>query len=138
MRKALRKAAKAQETLTRSSLKDHRVVRSLFAVESRVGYVFVPAGELRPGDGDLLRSELDGLRSILEARLTEQTPRCLGANRQRIVEFLPTAHHGVFCGSVRQRIVEVADGTRPTSFRHVPGMVVLQSKITHPDPLLMA
>ena len=36
------------------------MVRPLFAVESRVGYVFVPAGALRPGDADLLRSELDG------------------------------------------------------------------------------
>jgi hypothetical protein len=37
------------------------MVRSPFAVGSRVDHVFVPAGEIRPGDGDLLRSELDGL-----------------------------------------------------------------------------
>jgi hypothetical protein len=64
------------------------VVRSLFAVESRVSYVFVPAGELRPGDGDLLRSELDGLRSILEVRLKERTPKRLPAEcRPQMKEF---------------------------------------------------
>jgi hypothetical protein len=88
MRKAIPQAAKAQETLTRSSLKEHGVVRSPFAVVSRVGHVFVPAGELRPGDGDLLRSELDGLRSILEVRLKERTPKCLPAEcRQQLKEF---------------------------------------------------
>jgi NAD(P)-dependent dehydrogenase (short-subunit alcohol dehydrogenase family) len=45
------------------------MVRSLFAAESRVDHVFVPAEELRPGGGGLLRSELDGLRSVLEVRL---------------------------------------------------------------------
>jgi NAD(P)-dependent dehydrogenase (short-subunit alcohol dehydrogenase family) len=52
-----------------ADLSDEASVRSLFAAESRVDHVFVPAGELRPGGGDLLRSELDGLRSILEVRL---------------------------------------------------------------------
>ena len=64
------------------------MVRSPFAVESRVGYVFVPAGELRPGDGDLLRSEPDGLRSILEVRLKERTPKRLPAEcRPQMKEF---------------------------------------------------
>jgi NAD(P)-dependent dehydrogenase (short-subunit alcohol dehydrogenase family) len=43
--------------------------RALFAGEGHVDHVFVPAGELRPGGGDLLKSDLDGLRSILEVRL---------------------------------------------------------------------
>jgi NAD(P)-dependent dehydrogenase (short-subunit alcohol dehydrogenase family) len=42
---------------------------SVFAKEARVDYVFVPAGELRPGGGDALKSDMDGLRSILEVRL---------------------------------------------------------------------
>jgi NAD(P)-dependent dehydrogenase (short-subunit alcohol dehydrogenase family) len=52
-----------------ADLSDESSIRSLFAQESRVDHVFVPAGELQPGGGDLLTSELDGLRSILEVRL---------------------------------------------------------------------
>ena len=44
-------------------------VRALFEGEPRVDHLFLPAGELRPGGGDLLKSDLDGLRSILEVRL---------------------------------------------------------------------
>jgi len=52
-----------------ADLSDESSIRSLFAGENRVDHVFVPAGELRPGGGCLLKSELDDLRSILEVRL---------------------------------------------------------------------
>jgi NAD(P)-dependent dehydrogenase (short-subunit alcohol dehydrogenase family) len=52
-----------------ADLSDESSIRSLFAQESRVDHVFVPAGELQPGGGDLLKSDLDSLRSILEVRL---------------------------------------------------------------------
>jgi NAD(P)-dependent dehydrogenase (short-subunit alcohol dehydrogenase family) len=44
-------------------------IRALFADEPRVDHLFVPAGELRPGGGDLLETDLADLRSILETRL---------------------------------------------------------------------
>jgi NAD(P)-dependent dehydrogenase (short-subunit alcohol dehydrogenase family) len=44
-------------------------IESLFAAETRVDHVFVPAGELRPAGGDAMATELEGLRSILEVRL---------------------------------------------------------------------
>ena len=52
-----------------ADLSEESSIKSLFVAESRVDHVFVPAGELRPGGGDLLKSDLDGLRSILEVRL---------------------------------------------------------------------
>ena len=52
-----------------ADLSDVSSIRSLFAGESHVDHVFVSAGELRPGGSDLLKSDLDGLRSILEVRL---------------------------------------------------------------------
>jgi NAD(P)-dependent dehydrogenase (short-subunit alcohol dehydrogenase family) len=52
-----------------ADLSEESSIRSLFAGESRVDHVFVPAGELRPGGGDLLTCELHGLRSILEVRI---------------------------------------------------------------------
>ena len=52
-----------------ADLSEESSIRSLFTGEGHVDHVFVPAGELRPGGGDLLRSDLDGLRSILEVRL---------------------------------------------------------------------
>ncbi len=52
-----------------ADLSDESSIRSLFTREGHVNHVFVPAGELQPGGGDLLRSDLDGLRSILEVRL---------------------------------------------------------------------
>src|SRR3984957_5180101 len=44
-----------------ADLSDESSIRSLFAGENRVDHVFVPAGELRPGGGCLLKSELDDL-----------------------------------------------------------------------------
>jgi NAD(P)-dependent dehydrogenase (short-subunit alcohol dehydrogenase family) len=44
-------------------------VRTLFEREARVDHVFLPAGELRPGDGDVLTTDVDSLRSTLETRL---------------------------------------------------------------------
>src|SRR5580700_972429 len=52
-----------------ADLSEESSIRSLFAGEGHVDHVFVPAGELRAGGGDLLRSDLDGLRSILEVRV---------------------------------------------------------------------
>jgi NAD(P)-dependent dehydrogenase (short-subunit alcohol dehydrogenase family) len=52
-----------------ADLSDESSIRSLFDGERQVDHVFVPAGELRPGGGDVLTSELDSLRSILEVRL---------------------------------------------------------------------
>ncbi len=44
-------------------------IRALFAAETQVDHVFLPAGELRPAGGCALATELEGLRSILEVRL---------------------------------------------------------------------
>src|SRR5271167_2958394 len=52
-----------------ADLSNESSIQSLFAGESRVDHVFVPAGELRPEGGCLLKSDLDSLRSILEVRL---------------------------------------------------------------------
>jgi NAD(P)-dependent dehydrogenase (short-subunit alcohol dehydrogenase family) len=52
-----------------ADLADESSVRSLFAGETRVDHVFVPAGELRPECADVLKSDCDNLRSILEIRL---------------------------------------------------------------------
>jgi NAD(P)-dependent dehydrogenase (short-subunit alcohol dehydrogenase family) len=48
---------------------DEASVESLFASETRVDHVFVPAGELRPGTTDLLTADVESMRSILEVRL---------------------------------------------------------------------
>ena len=48
---------------------DESSVRALFEDEPRVDHLFLPAGELRPGGGDVLTADLIGLRSILESRL---------------------------------------------------------------------
>ena len=48
---------------------DESSVQALFAGEMRVDHVFLPAGELRPAGADVLATELEGLRSILEVRL---------------------------------------------------------------------
>src|ERR1700728_942477 len=52
-----------------ADLSEESSLRSLFTGEGQVDHVFVPAGELRPGGGDLLKSDMDDLRSILEVRL---------------------------------------------------------------------
>jgi NAD(P)-dependent dehydrogenase (short-subunit alcohol dehydrogenase family) len=69
----LRKAAKGLGSDRMRSvvadLADESSIRSLFADESRIDHIFVPAGELRPGGGDLLKDDINGLRSILEVRL---------------------------------------------------------------------
>jgi NAD(P)-dependent dehydrogenase (short-subunit alcohol dehydrogenase family) len=44
-------------------------IQALFASETHVDHLFLPAGELRPGGGDALGTELEGLRSIFEVRL---------------------------------------------------------------------
>jgi NAD(P)-dependent dehydrogenase (short-subunit alcohol dehydrogenase family) len=48
---------------------DEASIRKLFEGEPRVDHLFLPAGELRPGGGDALASDLQGLRAILESRL---------------------------------------------------------------------
>ena len=97
----LEKAAKelASERLRSvvADLADESTIQSLLADESRVDHIFVPAGELRPGGGDALTSDIDGLRSILEIRLLGTRDRSvlcivymniLGADI-----FAPLAHH---------------------------------------------
>jgi NAD(P)-dependent dehydrogenase (short-subunit alcohol dehydrogenase family) len=48
---------------------DEASIRALFEGEPRVDHLFLPAGELQPGGGDILGADLGGLRSILEVRL---------------------------------------------------------------------
>ena len=48
---------------------DDGSVKALFDGETRVDHVFLPAGELKPGAGDVLGADLSALRSILESRL---------------------------------------------------------------------
>ena len=52
-----------------ADLADESSVRSLFAAETCVDHVFVPAGELRPESADVLTSDRDRLHSILDIRL---------------------------------------------------------------------
>jgi NAD(P)-dependent dehydrogenase (short-subunit alcohol dehydrogenase family) len=44
-------------------------IQALFASESRVDHLFLPAGDLQPGGGDALTSDPGSLRWILETRL---------------------------------------------------------------------
>jgi NAD(P)-dependent dehydrogenase (short-subunit alcohol dehydrogenase family) len=48
---------------------DEPSIRALFEGEPRVDHLFLPAGELRPGGSDLLGTEMNDLRSLLESRL---------------------------------------------------------------------
>src|SRR5262249_59355213 len=48
---------------------DDASVQALFDGETRMNHVFLPAGELKPGGGDVLGSDMNALRSILESRL---------------------------------------------------------------------
>ena len=48
---------------------DESSIRALFGGEARIDHLFLPAGELRPGGGDALASDLLGLRAILESRV---------------------------------------------------------------------
>jgi len=52
-----------------ADLADEASVRSLFAGETRVDHVFVPAGELRPESGDVLQSHPDRMQAVLDVRL---------------------------------------------------------------------
>jgi len=68
----LRRAAADLGGAVRSAVADvtdDSAVQALFDGEARVDHVFLPAGELKPGGGDVLGSDLNGLRSILESRL---------------------------------------------------------------------
>jgi NAD(P)-dependent dehydrogenase (short-subunit alcohol dehydrogenase family) len=44
-------------------------LRALFEGEARLDHLFLPAGELQPGGGDALTSDMFALRAILECRL---------------------------------------------------------------------
>jgi NAD(P)-dependent dehydrogenase (short-subunit alcohol dehydrogenase family) len=48
---------------------DESSIQALFEGAPRVDHLFLPAGELQPGGGDVLTTAVHGLRSILEARL---------------------------------------------------------------------
>jgi NAD(P)-dependent dehydrogenase (short-subunit alcohol dehydrogenase family) len=52
-----------------ADVSDESSIRALFAAESRVDHLFLPAGELRPGGGDLLGTDVGELRSIFDTRL---------------------------------------------------------------------
>jgi NAD(P)-dependent dehydrogenase (short-subunit alcohol dehydrogenase family) len=52
-----------------ADLAEESTIRSLFAGETRVDHVFVPAGELRPDGACVLKSDLGSLGSVLEVRL---------------------------------------------------------------------
>jgi NAD(P)-dependent dehydrogenase (short-subunit alcohol dehydrogenase family) len=52
-----------------ADVSDESTIQRVFADESRVDHVFLPAGELRPGAGDLLTGDPVALRSVLEVRL---------------------------------------------------------------------
>jgi NAD(P)-dependent dehydrogenase (short-subunit alcohol dehydrogenase family) len=44
-------------------------IQALFESGPRVDHVFIPAGELQPGSGDVLSSDVSSLRSTLDSRL---------------------------------------------------------------------
>src|SRR5580658_3591223 len=77
LRRAAESLASAQDpTLAPDRLRsvvadvtDESSIRAFFGGEPRLDHLFLPAGELRPGGGDALASDLDGLRGILESRL---------------------------------------------------------------------
>ena len=52
-----------------ADMADESSIRSLFDGETRVDHIFVSAGELSPGAADLVRADLESLRSILDIRL---------------------------------------------------------------------
>jgi NAD(P)-dependent dehydrogenase (short-subunit alcohol dehydrogenase family) len=76
----LRKAAESLKTPTSdgtsnplrtvvADIADESSIARLFNGETRVDHIFVSAGELRPGTADLVRADLESLRSILDVRL---------------------------------------------------------------------
>jgi NAD(P)-dependent dehydrogenase (short-subunit alcohol dehydrogenase family) len=69
LRKAAQNLASDRMRSVVADLSDESSIRSLFANETRIDHIFVPAGELRPGGSDALKSDMDGLRSIFEVRL---------------------------------------------------------------------
>src|SRR5579862_7115380 len=69
LRKAAQDLASDRMRSVVADLSDESSIRSLFAEETRIDHIFVPAGELQPGGGDALKSDMHGLRSILEVRL---------------------------------------------------------------------
>lgn len=52
-----------------ADMTDERSIGTLFASETRVDHVFLPAGELRPGSTDVLTADVGSMRSILDVRL---------------------------------------------------------------------
>ena len=71
----------------RADVTDESSIRALFEGEPRVDHLFLPAGELRPGGGDVLTADPGGLRSVLESRLLgaayavrEARPRMAGGS----------------------------------------------------------
>lgn len=52
-----------------ADLSDESSIRSLFVKVDRIDHIFVPAGQLQPGGGDALKSDMDDLRSIFELRI---------------------------------------------------------------------
>lgn len=50
-------------------ISDQSSIQAMFAAEKQIDHVFLPAGELRPGGGDVLESDLQDLESLLKLRL---------------------------------------------------------------------
>jgi NAD(P)-dependent dehydrogenase (short-subunit alcohol dehydrogenase family) len=44
-------------------------IQAMFAAEKQIDHVFLPAGELRPGGGDVLATDMRDLESLLKLRL---------------------------------------------------------------------
>src|SRR5437879_2010924 len=52
-----------------ADMADGASIQRLFASESSVDHVFLPAGELRPESADLLTGDIGGMHSVLNVRL---------------------------------------------------------------------
>ena len=52
-----------------ADMADGASIQGLFAGESSVDHVFLPAGELRPDSADLLTGDIGGMQSVLNVRL---------------------------------------------------------------------
>jgi len=52
-----------------ADISDETSIQTMFAAEKQIDHVFLPAGELRPGGGDVLETGMRDLESLLKIRL---------------------------------------------------------------------
>ena len=52
-----------------ADISDETSIQTMFAAEKQIDHVFLPAGELRPGGGDVLETDMRDLESLLKIRL---------------------------------------------------------------------